>query len=103
MTIQCDELWSFVDNKGNKQWVWLALDEDNREITDSGTSANSRLPKADKISVISISEVHITKIRGIENPLSLDKKCNEKLFLVLFGQVLLVMLFSSPPMHPQIL
>ena len=32
MTIQCDELWSFVDNKGNKQWVWLALDADTREI-----------------------------------------------------------------------
>jgi hypothetical protein len=31
-TIQCDELWSFVDNKGNKQWVWLALDADTREI-----------------------------------------------------------------------
>jgi insertion element IS1 protein InsB len=28
LTIQCDELWSFVDNKGNKQWVWLALDVD---------------------------------------------------------------------------
>jgi len=25
-------LWSFVDNKGNKQWVWLALDADTREI-----------------------------------------------------------------------
>ena len=32
MTIQCDELWSFVDNKGNKQWVWLALDGETREI-----------------------------------------------------------------------
>lgn len=32
LTIQCDELWSFVDNKGNKQWVWLALDADRREI-----------------------------------------------------------------------
>jgi insertion element IS1 protein InsB len=27
-----DELWSFVDNKGNKQWVWLAIDADTREI-----------------------------------------------------------------------
>ncbi len=27
-----DELWSFVDNKGNKQWVWLALDVKTREI-----------------------------------------------------------------------
>lgn len=30
--VQCDQLWSFVDNKGNKQWVWLALDADTREI-----------------------------------------------------------------------
>jgi len=30
--MQCDELWSFVDNKGNKQWVWLALDANTREI-----------------------------------------------------------------------
>jgi IS1 family transposase len=27
-----DELWSFVDNKGNQQWVWLALDTQTREI-----------------------------------------------------------------------
>jgi insertion element IS1 protein InsB len=27
-----DELWSFVDRKGNKQWVWLAMDADTREI-----------------------------------------------------------------------
>jgi insertion element IS1 protein InsB len=32
LTVQCDELWSFVDHKGNKQWVWLALDADTREI-----------------------------------------------------------------------
>ena len=32
LTMQCDELWSFVDHKGNKQWVWLALDADTREI-----------------------------------------------------------------------
>lgn len=31
LTIQCDEWWSFVDHKGNKQWVWLALDADTRE------------------------------------------------------------------------
>ena len=27
-----DELWSFVDNKKNKQWVWLAIDAETREI-----------------------------------------------------------------------
>jgi insertion element IS1 protein InsB len=32
LKVQMDELWSFVDHKGNKQWVWLALDADTREI-----------------------------------------------------------------------
>ena len=32
LTVQMDELWSFVDKKGNEQWVWLALDAETREI-----------------------------------------------------------------------
>jgi IS1 family transposase len=32
LTVECDELWSFVGNKGNKQWVWLAIDRNTREI-----------------------------------------------------------------------
>ncbi len=32
MTIECDELWSFVEPKGNKQWIWLALDRATSEI-----------------------------------------------------------------------
>jgi IS1 family transposase len=32
LTIECDELWSFVGNKNQKEWVWLALDRDTREI-----------------------------------------------------------------------
>lgn len=32
LRVQMDELWSFVDDKGNKHWVWLALDVDTREI-----------------------------------------------------------------------
>lgn len=32
LTLQADELWSFVDHKGNQQWVWLAIDERTREI-----------------------------------------------------------------------
>lgn len=32
LTVQLDELWSFVDHKGNKQWVWLAMDAKTREI-----------------------------------------------------------------------
>ena len=30
--VQMDAWWSFVDDKGNKQWVWLALDVATREI-----------------------------------------------------------------------
>jgi len=32
LTIQLDEMWSFVVSKQNKQWIWLALDADTREI-----------------------------------------------------------------------
>ena len=30
--IECDELSSFVARKSNRQWVWLALDRNTREI-----------------------------------------------------------------------
>ena len=32
LTVQMDELWSFVDDKGNEHWVRLALDAQTREI-----------------------------------------------------------------------
>ena len=32
LTVECDEMWSFVGNKENKQWIWLAIDRDTREI-----------------------------------------------------------------------
>ena len=30
--IQLDEMWTFVGNKHNKQWLWLALNPVNRQI-----------------------------------------------------------------------
>ncbi len=30
--LQCDEMWSFVGYKANKQWVWIALAADSREV-----------------------------------------------------------------------
>lgn len=30
--IQLDEMWSFVGNSKNKQWIWLALNPYNRQI-----------------------------------------------------------------------
>jgi IS1 family transposase len=32
LTIECDEMHSFVGNKGNKQWIWLAKDVSTGEI-----------------------------------------------------------------------
>ena len=32
LRIECDEMWSFVGNKDNKQWIWLAKDCNTGEI-----------------------------------------------------------------------
>jgi IS1 family transposase/transposase-like protein len=32
LTLQLDEMWSFVGNKDHKVWVWLAIDIESREI-----------------------------------------------------------------------
>lgn len=42
LTIQCDEMWSFVGNKKNKQWVWLALNIETKEIVGIYVGARSR-------------------------------------------------------------
>lgn len=42
LIIQCDEMWSFVSNKGNKQWVWLALDVKTGEIVGVHVGDRSR-------------------------------------------------------------
>lgn len=42
LTIECDELWSFVFSKKNKQWIWLAIDRDTREIVGVAIGDRSR-------------------------------------------------------------
>jgi insertion element IS1 protein InsB len=42
LKVQMDELWSFVDHKGNKQWVWLALDANTREVVGCHIGDRSR-------------------------------------------------------------
>ncbi len=32
LQVEADELWSFVQQKQNKQWVWLAFDRDTRQV-----------------------------------------------------------------------
>ncbi len=40
ITLECDEMWSFVGNKKNKQWIWLTIDRDSRKIV--GVHVGSR-------------------------------------------------------------
>jgi len=40
LTVECDEMWSFVDNAKNKLWIWQAEDIKSREI--AGVFAGSR-------------------------------------------------------------
>ena len=56
MTIQCDQVssrtlypcgiplrrWSLVGKKGNKQWIWLALDVETKEVVGVHIGARSR-------------------------------------------------------------
>lgn len=35
-------MWSFVGSKANKQWIWLAIDADSREIVGVFVGARSR-------------------------------------------------------------
>lgn len=32
IVIQCDEMWSFVGNKAQKQWIWLSIDVETKLI-----------------------------------------------------------------------
>ena len=32
LTIQCDEMWSFVSSKDNQQWIWLGIDTSTKEL-----------------------------------------------------------------------
>lgn len=41
LTIECDQAWSFVSHKGNKQWIWLAMDKKTREIVGVYVGARS--------------------------------------------------------------
>jgi len=42
LTVECDEMWSFVGNKGNKQWIWLAIDRETHEIIGVYVGTRSR-------------------------------------------------------------
>jgi IS1 family transposase/transposase-like protein len=42
LTIRCDEMCSFVGEKKNKVWIWLAIDADTREIVGAHVGGRGR-------------------------------------------------------------
>lgn len=42
LTLECDEAWLFVGNKDNKQWIWLAINREPREIVGMHVGDRSR-------------------------------------------------------------
>jgi insertion element IS1 protein InsB len=42
LTLQCDEMWSFVGSKDNRQWIWLAIDERSAAIVGVDVWARDR-------------------------------------------------------------
>lgn len=42
LVIECDEMWSFVGNKNNQLYIWLAIDRGSREIVGCFVGDRSR-------------------------------------------------------------
>ena len=42
LTIECDEMWSFVMSKKNKKWIWLAIDVASKQIVGVFVGARNR-------------------------------------------------------------
>jgi len=42
LTVECDEMWSFVGKKSNKQWIWLAIDQETGEIVGVAIGARDK-------------------------------------------------------------
>ena len=49
---EADEMWSFVGRKSNKQWVWIAIDVESRQIIAFYVGDRSR-KSARKLSLLS--------------------------------------------------
>ena len=80
LTIQCDEAWSFVGNKDNKKWIWLALDVKTKEI-ERGSAPN--LVRHAQVSFVGayIGDRSEIGARGLWNSLpSVYRQCEERLY-----------------------
>jgi len=87
LTLECDEAWSFVDNKGNKQWIWLAMDRKTREIV--GVYVGDRSKEAAKKLWNSLPPVYPRVFGGMIPPETLD---DNALFVIQISGQLMKML-----------
>jgi len=56
LTIECDEMWSFVDSKKNEVYIWLAIDRASRKII--GCFVGDRTRKSARKLWASLPDVH---------------------------------------------
>ena len=91
LTLECDEAWSFVDNKGNKQWIWLAMDRTTREIV--GLYVGDRSKQAAKELWKSLPPVYPRVFGGNIPPETLDANA---LFVIRISGHLMKTLFRKP-------
>ena len=63
LTIQCDEWWSFVKHKGNKQRVWLAMNAKIREIVGVRIGDRSET-EANALAMCNVLHQHLGSLCG---------------------------------------
>lgn len=56
LTIECDEMWSFVDSKKNQVYIWLAIDRNSRKIV--GCFVGDRTRKSARKLWASLPEIY---------------------------------------------
>ena len=91
-TLEVDEMWSYVGNKKNQQWLWLVLEAKSRQIIafhigdrskKSGEMLMKKLPEEikKKPSFIQIISQFITKSSHLSNTSQLEKDLEKRITL----------------------
>jgi transposase-like protein len=74
LTIECDEMWSFVDSKKNEIYIWLAIDRNERKIV--GCFVGDRTRKSARQLWASLPEV----ISNVPLPIQIFGRLTKQLF-----------------------
>ena len=70
---EADEMWSFVEKKANKQWIWIAMDATTRQVMafhvgdrsrESGTELWAKIPVVYREQARSIP-INMKPIQGV--------------------------------------